>query len=54
MYSNSDKILDKEWLERIKIAYRVYPHQSKEIQDFISWIYRQYGIVEPKDTKGNQ
>jgi hypothetical protein len=40
---------DKEFLERIKIAYRVYPNQSQEIKTFISWLYKQYGIIEPKD-----
>lgn len=46
------QILDKEWLEKIQIAYRVYPNQSSDISDFISWLYRQYGIIEPKDPKG--
>ena len=39
---------DKDWLERIKIAYKTYPYPSKDIENFISWLYKQYGIVEPK------
>jgi hypothetical protein len=37
---------DKDWLERISIA---YPYPSKEIEAFIKWIYEQYGIVIPKE-----
>jgi hypothetical protein len=39
---------DKDWLERVTIAYRAYPDPSKEIEKFIQWLYKQYGIVEPK------
>ena len=45
------QMTDKDWLERIKIAYKVYPYPSKEIEAFISWLYKQYGIVEQKDKK---
>ncbi len=41
---------DKDWLERIKIAYRAYPFPNKDIEAFISWMYKQYGIVEKKDN----
>jgi len=40
---------DKDWLERISIAYKAYPCPSKEIEAFIKWIYEQYGIVIPKE-----
>lgn len=43
---------DKEWLERVKIAYKVYTDEvgpSLPIEYFISWLYKQYGIVEPKN-----
>jgi hypothetical protein len=39
---------DKDWLERVTIAYRAYSYPSKEIEEFIHWLYNQYGIVEPK------
>ena len=39
---------DKDWLEKIIIAYRVYPYPSKDIESFIKWIYEQYGIVQAK------
>lgn len=42
---------DKEWLERIKMAYKVYPFPNKDIEFFISWVYKQYGIVETKDKE---
>jgi hypothetical protein len=41
---------DKDWLERVTIAYQEYSRQvgpKLDIENFISWMYRQYGIVEP-------
>jgi hypothetical protein len=46
---------DKQWLERVTIAYKVYSQQvgpKLPVEDFITWLYQQYGIVEPK--KGNK
>ena len=44
---------DKEWLERIELAAKVYNQnrlhrdfQAEEIDKFISWLYKQYGIVQ--------
>lgn len=42
---------DKDWLERIDIAYKVYSYPSKDIEAFIKWLYEQYGIIVPKDKK---
>lgn len=42
---------DKDWLEKVTIAYTEYSRQvgpKLDIENFISWMYRQYGIVEPK------
>lgn len=42
---------DKEWLEKISIAYRAYEKQigpNLPVEKFISWMYKQYGIVEKK------
>ena len=42
---------DKLWLERVTIAYTEYKKQvgpALPVENFISWIYKQYGIVEPK------
>jgi hypothetical protein len=47
-------MIDKNWLERITIAYKVYPYPSKEIERFINWIYKQYGIEQPKDKPINK
>ena len=44
-------MIDKEWLERLKIAYKAYPCPNKDIEAFISWLYKQYGIIEKKDHK---
>lgn len=44
-------MIDKDWLDRIKIAYKAYPFPNKDIEAFISWIYKQYGIVEKKDKE---
>jgi hypothetical protein len=43
---------DKELLTRINIAYKVYPYPSKEIESFINWMYKQYGIVQPEKKDG--
>ena len=43
---------DKDLLSRINTAYNVYPYPSKEIESFISWIYKQYGIVQPENKDG--
>ena len=39
---------DKEWLERLLLAYNSYPYPSKEIETFINWVYKMYGIVKPE------
>lgn len=44
---------DKEFLERIKIAYEVYSKNVKpdiNIENFISWLYKEYGYVETKGS----
>lgn len=46
------KLTDKDWLEKITTAYKAYPYPSKEVERFINWLYKQYGIVEP--NKDNQ
>ncbi len=45
------QITDKDWLEKVKIAYKVYQFPNKDIEAFISWMYKQYGIVEKKDNE---
>jgi hypothetical protein len=42
---------DKKFLEKIKTAYQAYPYPNKEIEAFISWIYKQYGFVEKKEKE---
>jgi hypothetical protein len=45
------KIIDKEWLDKVYFAYySVYnvENQSKEVENFIDWLYKQYGYVKPK------
>jgi hypothetical protein len=43
---------DKDWLERIIIAYKVYPFPNKEIEAFITWLCKQYGIVKSESKDG--
>jgi hypothetical protein len=46
-------MIDKDWLERVTIAYKVYSGKvgpKLEIENFIAWLYRQYGIVNPGDN----
>jgi hypothetical protein len=38
---------DKDWLERVTIAYQAYPYPNKNIELFVNWLYKQYGIVQP-------
>ena len=42
--------MDKDWLNKIDIAYRAYCEQvgpNLAIENFIKWLYTQYGIVRP-------
>jgi hypothetical protein len=41
-------MLDKLWLEKVFNAYNVYSEKNKNIEDFIYWLYKQYGIIPPK------
>ena len=45
---------DKDWLEKISIAYKAYPYPSKETEAFIAWIYKQYGIEYKKAAVVNK
>lgn len=45
-------MIDKEWLAKIEIAYKAYPYPSKDIERFIQWIYKQYGIVQQEKANG--
>jgi hypothetical protein len=43
---------DKDWLEKVTVAYKEYAKQvgpSLPIENFIAWLYRQYGIIQPKE-----
>ena len=45
---------DKQWLERVTIAYKTYSQQKgshSSVEDFITWLYQQYGIIEPNKGK---
>lgn len=37
---------DKEFLEKIKQAYKHYPNKDLVIEKFISWLYKTYGYHE--------
>ena len=47
---------DREWLERVKLAAKVYndqrlhrDFQEAEIEKFVEWMFKQYGVVYTKD-----
>ncbi len=45
---------DKEWLNRVLIAYQVYKEKntdSESIKNFLLWLYQQYGIIVPDKLK---
>ena len=45
---------DKDWLNKVTIAYAAYKDQvspSLPIENFIEWLYKQYGIVQPTNKK---
>ena len=51
-----DKMNEKEWLERVRLGAKVYNEgrlhrdfQAAEVDKFIEWLYKQYGVVIPKD-----
>ena len=51
-------LLDKDWLHRIVVASEVYKNdiikyesQKQEIDNFVQWLYKQYGIVMPNNAK---
>lgn len=48
---------EKDMLERVALAAKVYNNgrlhrdfQAEEIEKFISWLYKQYGIVQNDKT----
>ena len=46
---------DRDWLRKIRIAFRVYkqthPDEAESIDQFIHWLYQQYGIVFNEDEE---
>jgi hypothetical protein len=55
MITDNKRVLDKEWLGRVYFAYyNVYnkENSSKDIEDFITWLYKQYGIVQEEKAHG--
>lgn len=51
---------DKEWLDRVKLGAKVYNEnrmhrdfQAEEVNRFVDWLYKQYG-VELKDTSNGK
>ena len=42
---------DKELLDRITIAYKVYSKEispNLSVEQFIEWLYKQYGMIQEK------
>ena len=41
---------DKDWLDKVWQAYSVYKNNTAtttEVENFIHWLYSQYGIIAP-------
>lgn len=50
---------DKDWLERVKLGAKVYnsqrlhrDFQADEVNKFIEWLYKQYGVVYEREDNG--
>lgn len=51
MINLDNKIIDKQWLDKVNHAYKVYENQygkQSNVEEFITWLYKQYGYVQPK------
>ena len=51
-------ISDKDWLDKVLLAADVYKKDiaqygshKQEIDRFVEWLYKQYGVVMPHKTK---
>lgn len=46
------KMNDKQWLDRVWLASRVYQErvnaEQQSVEHFVRWLYREYGIVMPE------
>lgn len=46
-----DIMLDKEWLSKVLLGLMEFERQfgtDRPAQEFVEWLYRQYGIKKPK------
>lgn len=45
-------MIDREWLQKVYIAYSVYQENLEnktDIRKFVLWLYEIYGIIPPQD-----
>ena len=45
---------DKDWLDKVYKAYEVYTEtypDQKYLTPFINWLYKQYGVLLPKERE---
>lgn len=42
---------EKDFVERLILAYKAYPFPNISIEHFIEWVHRQYGLAEPEVKK---
>jgi hypothetical protein len=49
---------DQQWLNRVYLAYTVYKkeilYHERTLDDFMRYLFRQYGIVYPEDKNDEQ
>lgn len=50
---------DKEWLEKVSLGCKVYNQtrlhrdfQADEVEKFVEWLYKQYGVVYERKDDG--
>lgn len=39
---------DKDWLEKVSVGLKAYPYPNKDVEAFVQWLYKQYGIEYKK------
>ena len=53
-------MIDKEWLDRVALGAKIYNEnrmhrdfQETEVQNFVAWLYKQYGLTYQKPESKN-
>jgi hypothetical protein len=56
LFMKDKNMIDKEWLAKVALGASVYQTQedidSVEVDKFVAWLYKQYGIVQEEKAHG--